>query len=282
MPLPTLRLHPHGHRRTVRGHRGSLDLRCRALPSPPPCRFIPAHLRDGPPPCPGPVLCLSRFLPLEELPPPRVFHGDSRATGSPVPCKSLNRARALFTPDAAGAVSRSPPGLSQDRIHSPGFDITLSISTLPQGFGFTRLHDPHLTQSQTSGSWRCETVKCSAEPLTSPSKEVSRYGHVAQNSSPWSTSGGRILMLLIGRGFGGFNKLPQRRRSRSRRWWPFSSRTSGGLSLCRVFSATLTTPALNRRSSRWFAASSCKATAEGLPPSLAQHRQPADRTYATR
>ena len=104
-------------------------------------------LRDGPPPCPGPVLCLSRFLPLEELPPPRVFHGDSRTTGSPVPRKSLNRARALFTPDAAGAVSRSPPGLSQDRIHSPGFDIILSISTLPQGFGFTRLHDPHLTQS---------------------------------------------------------------------------------------------------------------------------------------
>jgi hypothetical protein len=105
-------------------------------------------LRDGPPPCPGPVLCLSRFLPLEELPPPRAFpRRDSRATGSPVPCKSLNRARALFTPDAAGAVSRSPPGLSQDRIHPPGFDITLSISTLPQGFGFTRLHDPHLTQS---------------------------------------------------------------------------------------------------------------------------------------
>src|SRR6266550_992457 len=105
-------------------------------------------LRDGPPPCPGLVLCLSRFLPLEELPPPRAFRrGDSRTTGSPVPCKSLDRARALFTPDAAGAVSRSPPGLSQDRIHSPGFDITLSISTLQQGFGFTRLHDPHLTQS---------------------------------------------------------------------------------------------------------------------------------------
>jgi hypothetical protein len=27
----------------TRGHRGSLLLRCRALPSPPPCRFIPAH-----------------------------------------------------------------------------------------------------------------------------------------------------------------------------------------------------------------------------------------------
>src|SRR6266542_1698296 len=147
-------------------------------------------LRDGPPPCPGPVLCLSRFLPLEELPPPRALrHGDPRATGSPVPRKSLDRARALFTPDAAGAADRYPPGSSQDRIHSPGSDITLSISTLPQGFGFTRLHDPHLTRS------------------------------------------------------------------------------------CRAFSATLTTPALNRRSSRWFAASSCKAAAEGLPPSLAQHRR---------
>jgi hypothetical protein len=90
-----------------------------------------------------------RFLPLEELPPPRAFpREDSRTTGSPVPCKSLNRARALFTPDAAGAVSRSPPGLSQDHVPFPGSDITLSISTLPQGFGFTRLHDPHLTQSQ--------------------------------------------------------------------------------------------------------------------------------------
>jgi hypothetical protein len=67
-------------------------------------------LRDGPPPCPGPVLTLLRFLPLEELPPPRAFPRlDSRTTGSPVPCKSLNRARALFTPDAAGAVSRSSP-----------------------------------------------------------------------------------------------------------------------------------------------------------------------------
>src|ERR1700730_5865493 len=67
-------------------------------------------LRDGPPPCPGLVLCLLRFLPLEHLQPLRVLHGDSRTTGSPVPRKSLNRARALFTPDAAGAVNRYPPG----------------------------------------------------------------------------------------------------------------------------------------------------------------------------
>src|SRR6266496_4285741 len=105
-------------------------------------------LRDGPPPCPGPVLCLLRFLPLEELPPPRTCqHRDSRTTGSPVPRKSLDRARALFTPDAARAVDRYLPGSSQDRIHPPGFDVILSISTLRQGFGFTRLHDPYLTRS---------------------------------------------------------------------------------------------------------------------------------------
>ena len=41
-------------------------------------------------------------------------------------------------------------------------------------------------------------------------------------------------------------------------------------SLARL-SATLTTPALDRRSSRWFAAPPARLTAEGLPPSLAQH-----------
>ena len=37
---------------------------------------------------------------------------------------------------------------------------------------------------------------------------------------------------------------------------------------CAAFSATLTTPALNRRSLRWFEASPCRATPEDLPPSL--------------
>ena len=36
--------------------------------------------------------------------------------------------------------------------------------------------------------------------------------------------------------------------------------------------ATLTTPALDRRSLRWFAISACTATPQDLPPSLAQHR----------
>ena len=42
VPLSTLRRRPHGHQRMTRGHRGSLTLRCRAFPSPPPCRLIPA------------------------------------------------------------------------------------------------------------------------------------------------------------------------------------------------------------------------------------------------
>ena len=37
-------------------------------------------------------------------------------------------------------------------------------------------------------------------------------------------------------------------------------------------SATLTTPALDRRSLRWFRTSPCRATPEDLPPSLTQHR----------
>jgi hypothetical protein len=37
-----------------------------------------------------------------------------------------------------------------------------------------------------------------------------------------------------------------------------------------AFPATLTTPALDRRSSRWFGASPCRAAPEGQPPSLLQ------------
>src|SRR6266511_1182817 len=47
----------------------------------------------------------------------------------------------------------------------------------------------------------------------------------------------------------------------------------------RAFSATLTTPALDRRSLRWFETSPCRAIPEGLPPSLAQHRISASTFY---
>src|ERR1019366_4213848 len=40
--MPTLRHALAGRRRMAEGRRGSLALRRRALPSPPPCRFIPA------------------------------------------------------------------------------------------------------------------------------------------------------------------------------------------------------------------------------------------------
>src|SRR5437588_12133531 len=77
-------------------------------------------LQDGPPLCSGPVLCLLWFLPLEELPPPHPqLSEDSRTTGSPLPYKSLDRARALFMPDTARAVNRYPSDLSRNRIHIP-------------------------------------------------------------------------------------------------------------------------------------------------------------------
>src|ERR1039457_6797052 len=50
----------------------------------------------------------------------------------------------------------------------------------------------------------------------------------------------------------------------------FSTRT--GRTDSPPFPATLTTPALDRRSLRWFGTSPCRAIPEGLPPSLAQHR----------
>src|ERR1700694_3481012 len=40
---------------------------------------------------------------------------------------------------------------------------------------------------------------------------------------------------------------------------------------CRAFSATLTTPALDRRSLRWFGLSACTASPKGQSSSLAQH-----------
>ena len=47
----------------------------------------------------------------------------------------------------------------------------------------------------------------------------------------------------------------------------------------RAVSATLTTPALDRRSLRWFETSPCRAIPEGRPPSLAQHRSSSSTFY---
>ena len=50
-----------------------------------------------------------------------------------------------------------------------------------------------------------------------------------------------------------------------------SHRTPAPLTARRLSMAALTTPALDRRSLRWFGVSACTATPQDLPPSLAQH-----------
>src|SRR5271157_6208367 len=45
-PLPTLRRHPRGGRRTARGRCGLLVLHRSGLAPPTPCRFLPAHTRN--------------------------------------------------------------------------------------------------------------------------------------------------------------------------------------------------------------------------------------------
>jgi hypothetical protein len=56
-------------------------------------------------------------------------------------------------------------------------------------------------------------------------------------------------------------------------WFAFARLLGSHLTHSRyAFSATLSTPALNRRTLRWFEASPCRATPEDLPPSPAQHR----------
>jgi hypothetical protein len=51
VPLSTLRAESYPHARMTRGHRGSPALRCKALSSSTPCRFIPAHPRFLVSPC---------------------------------------------------------------------------------------------------------------------------------------------------------------------------------------------------------------------------------------
>ena len=57
------------------------------------------------------------------------------------------------------------------------------------------------------------------------------------------------------------------------RWFAFARLLGSHLTdYMSAFPATLTTPALDRRSLRWFAATACTAATEGPPPSPAQHR----------
>src|SRR3954447_22385473 len=102
-------------------------------------------LRAHPPLCPASVLWLSW-----------VFHLSSslniEATGSQVPRSSQDRTRATFMPDAALAVSGSPPALIPGQRLLPGFDVVPMLSTLRRWFTRVRLPDPHLTRSRRAFS----------------------------------------------------------------------------------------------------------------------------------
>src|SRR3954469_18355658 len=74
------------------------------------------------------------------------------ATGSQVPRSSQDRTRATLMPDAALAVSGSPPALIPEQRLLPGFDVVPTLSTLRRWFTCVRLPDPHLTQSRRAFS----------------------------------------------------------------------------------------------------------------------------------
>ncbi len=84
------------------------------------------------------------------LSPPAQQAGDSiGATGSHVPCRSPDQARAAYMPDAVWAVGRLPPDLSR----SPGLAPVLTplefVTTRLQRFAHARLPDPYLTRSSS-------------------------------------------------------------------------------------------------------------------------------------
>ncbi len=60
---------------------------------------------------------------------------------------SLIRLRAAYMPDAARAGFRTTPELIPGTRRTPGFDITLGISTRHQRFAFARLSGSYLTRS---------------------------------------------------------------------------------------------------------------------------------------
>ena len=68
-------------------------------------------------------------------------------TGSHVPHRSPDHARATSMPDTAWPVDRHPPGSSRGAKGDPGFDATCLFSTRQQWFACARLRDPHLPRS---------------------------------------------------------------------------------------------------------------------------------------
>ena len=111
VPLSTLRRRPHDRQRMTRGHRGSLVLRCRALSSPSPCRFIPA------PPQP------------HQAPPPPTRHhrGLKHAPRRPNPPKP---AAGPEPPTPAATVTRQPRDIAEARCRHPRARTPASQTTL--------------------------------------------------------------------------------------------------------------------------------------------------------
>ena len=94
----------------------------------------------GPPLCPAWVLSPSWVLHLG-------FSLSIGTTASQVPCKSLNQGHAIFMPDAAQAVNRSPLDLSRSHVRPPVSTPSQFVSTPHQWFACTRLPDPYLPRS---------------------------------------------------------------------------------------------------------------------------------------
>jgi len=69
------------------------------------------------------------------------------ATGSHVPRKSPDQARAAYMPDAIWAVNRLPPDSSRSPGHAPVSTPLEFVTTRHQRFAHARLPDPHLTRS---------------------------------------------------------------------------------------------------------------------------------------
>src|SRR6266571_7440778 len=158
VPLSTLRRRPRGRRRMTRGHRGSLLLRCRALSSPSPCRFIPAHPQFPPPPSersephtPGG----SSGLRLQALHPFPGLRPDDPGSAPPPPCPKAGAFTARQASlDATDRSVASPngafdaglrPGPLPDRTASllPGLLAATRAGLAPAGGGELMLGSGH-------------------------------------------------------------------------------------------------------------------------------------------
>jgi hypothetical protein len=148
----------------TRGRRGSLGLRRRALPSPPPGRFIPAHPPSLHPHYRG-FTATRRSAPLPRIgtlplavsaawgPPsrrPRQHAAEHiTARGSHVPHRRLTRAHATFVPDTTWPINRHPPGSSRGNNWTPVSMSSLRLRHFSQWFTHVRLLGSHLTPSRT-------------------------------------------------------------------------------------------------------------------------------------